>query len=136
MKPVKMTSTGPGRRREADRLLEYARRMTAIGVMIDDLCVAIDDSGHAELYDDPQDPLGRAACLVDGLRTVVAEAHRFAEGERQATPPDLALALELREGADRLSGEIPKLIATLDHHLPIQARRLSGRQGHHPSSGR
>ena len=74
--------------------------MTAIGVMIDDLCLAIEDCGDVELYDDPEDPLGRAARMVDELRLIIDGGRRFAEGGRQTTPPVPALALELREGAD------------------------------------
>jgi hypothetical protein len=136
LRPLNETSTNPGQHPAQDRLLEYARGMTAIGNMLEDLNMAIEGCCEAELYDDPQDPLRRAAKLVDELPRIIAEGRRFAAGERQATPPDPALALELREGADRLSRVSPKMVATLAHHLAIQARRSSERQGSTPYHGR
>ena len=86
--------------------------MNAIGVMLEELHLAIPVYSDTQWYD-PQYPLGRTAIakLVEELPRIIAGAAVCfpPTGERQGTPPDPALALELARGRGPAIADTTKL---------------------------
>jgi len=119
MTTLTMNSPGFDDRAEETRLRGYARGMMATIVEFDDLCEVTGTCSHAEL----QYLLGRLIRLVDDLGHVVVVGRRLAGGGRPGRPPSPPLALELREASDRLSRQIPRLLAILDRRLAAIAGR-------------
>jgi hypothetical protein len=112
------------RETQRERLIvAYAQGLDAVGATIPDLRLAIGRCGEDELYDDPRDPLGRAARLVGTLEEFAAEGLRLAEDDRLDTPADPVLIRDLLESVGRLTRELPELSAILAHHLSIRENR-------------
>jgi hypothetical protein len=120
---LNLKSAGSNRPPRKTTIRHHAGRMIAIAAKIGVAYLAMGTSTVAMLYDELGDPLGRAAVLLGDLRQLEAEGYHLADGDRTGPPTAPALALELREAADRLAGEHQQLAEAVALHQSIQARR-------------
>jgi hypothetical protein len=129
MTTPQLNTPWPDSQPEEAKHRDYARGLVVLGDMIHDFCLATETASEAELYDDPLDPLGRAARLIGTLEHLVLRGRQLADDARSCPSP--ALAQSLRECADGLSRETVRLIETLDRHRAVKAHRLAADPDHH-----
>jgi hypothetical protein len=123
MKRTNKNLTESTQKARKERLHCYVRGMDVIADMIRETLHSIEVCGTSALCDDHHDPLARLAGLVDSLKQIVSWGRRLAEEDAPEPRPEPVLALELRKGADRLSGMLPRLKVALAHYRTIRDSR-------------